>query len=180
MGICGTMYSYKSQDLILVHLDSLAGRKIICNNDHRLIKFHIPAVSAIEISHQTLGNILYICRTGFHIIIIHAGKHLGKVISCSSHCIFSVYLLGADDIFNRFRIILIIQHHLMDFKDRCTGFAYFFYGFIVKLLKLFPCFFLCLGNPCDLCLRIFHFYTFYYIIILFQNRNLSQGNSFIN
>ena len=104
MGVDRTMYSYERKYFVLLQLNCLTRSQIIRQNDHRLICHNFTFV---------------------------LGKHRRKMIACHSCRILCIHLLRTDDIFYRILIILILQKHLMHFKNSGICFTYFFYSFVV-------------------------------------------------
>ena len=180
MRIGRSVYCYKTEDLVLVHLNSLTRRQIIRHNDRWLHIIHIHRCMTGQILNETVGNITDICRSRLHIIIIHAGKHLGKIITGHCNRILCIHHFIADHIADGILIILIFQHHLMHLKNRCAGFTNFFHCLIIQFLQLFLRCTDRILHTGDLTFCICDFFPFYLDIILLEHYDRSQCNSLIN
>ena len=131
MGIGRTMNRYKSKDLVFIHLHCFTGVQVICHYDGRFGRIQIDVFLSLQVLYQAVGNILDICRPCLHIIIIHTCKHFREIVPCHSNCIFCVYHFCTDHVMYGIEIILILQHHLMYFKNSSTGFSNLFDSFII-------------------------------------------------
>ena len=131
MGIGRSMDSYKGKNLLFIHLYCFTGTQVICHNNGRFGRIQINFFLSLQILHQSIGNILDIRGSGLHVIIIHACKHFGKIITCHSNCIFRIHHFCTDHVVYGIQIILILQHHLMYFENSSTGFSNLFDSFII-------------------------------------------------
>ena len=173
MGVGGSVYSYKTKDFVFVHLNRLTWRQIISHDNGRFHIVHIHRRISGQILNQTIGNISDIRRTCLHIIIVHAGKHFRKIVSGNSNSIFCIDHLITDHIADRILIILIFQHHLMYFKNRCARFSNFFDCLVVQFLKLLLRSVHRFLHTGDLAFCICDFFPFYLYIIFLKYHDRS-------
>ena len=154
------MHRNKPEHLILVKLYRLAWREVVRRDNDRLIRCHRTHLRVRQQADHPFGDIAHVSRTLLHVGIVHRGKHLREVVGRGADGIFSIDLLGLDDVLNRFTIILIVEHHLMDVKDHGVGLADLHHRLFIEFLELADCFRFCRFEPADLSLRVVYMIAF--------------------
>ena len=107
----------EAQQLGLVQLHGLAGGQVVGHQDNGVVAQQVGLGAAGENIHHPLRNVLHVGGTGLHIGVVHGGKGGGEILAGDGGGILSGGALGLDDVLDGLQIILVLQHHLVDFKD---------------------------------------------------------------
>ena len=172
------MLGYNRKYFAFIHLHSLTGGKVVCQQYHRFFRYNSLFAYSCKYPYQTFGNIQDICRTGFHILIIHTCENTCEIISGKAHGIFRIHFFIPDHPADRVQIIFVFQHHLMDIKDHRLLFSGFHQCFLIQLLQLASGGFFCLFESFHFCLGIFHSFLLQNIFLLFVQIYSSYCNPF--
>lgn len=114
----------EANKLIRIELERFARYEVIgCNNDFTILT-EIDALTAAQFHLHATGNIEDIGRTALHVGILHRSEHFGKQPGRLFYRSFGIHIFILNQSFNGFDIVVIFQHHLMDFKDGSLLFAY--------------------------------------------------------
>ncbi len=81
---------------------------------------------------------------------------------------------------DRVQIIVILQHHLVHFKNGCTGFAHFLDRLVIQLLQLFLCLRPRLLKTGKLSIHVRDLGPLYLLVIFLQDRHRTDNNPLIN
>ena len=177
MRVRRTIHCSKSKHFLFIELYCLTWCKIVCCNNTRFCHLTCSVAHSAENIKHTLGNVLHVGCTSLHICIIHRCKHLCKVISCCRNSILCIYTLCTDNSFNRFQIIQIIKHHLVNLKDHGVGLTYIFNGFVVKVFQLVDCCVLSLFESLPFRIHVIHMCSSDHLFVSLIEHQLSNGYS---
>ena len=180
VAVGGTVASNEAQELALVQLDGFTGGQVIGHQDRGLVIHHLRIFQPRENIDHPVGDILYVCGSGLHIGIFHGSKGSGKIFTCGRGGVFRRGPLGINDALHSIQIILVLQHHLVDFEDGGVVLAHLvqslfieggqlLLGPVASSLEAFP--FICRGQCGGLTGLCF---------ILFVNAQRTDGNAIQN
>ncbi len=141
MRIRAASRGYETENLIRIELQRFAGSQVVSSNDDVVIVAEIDARAATELLFDTTGNIQDISGTSLHISVFHGTEHFGKFLGRLVDSRFSIHFFIADFRFDAFDVIVVIEHHLMDFKDSRLFFTDFIYSLDIQVLELANSFF---------------------------------------
>ena len=180
MGIGGTKCGDKCKHFVLIQQNRFAGCQIIGTNNHLAVSQVVCICIYIQILNQSIGDVFDIGCTCLHIGIIHGTKHLCKIIGRQCNGILCIDQLRFNDVFNGFIVILIFQHHHMNFKNLRIGLADFFQCLLINRLQLIGRTLFCCGNTCFFCFHIGDVSSLYSYFLPLKNGKLSNCNGSIN
>ena len=126
---------YHPQNLFGIKMHDLFRRQIIRRQNYLIICGSIHWRHAAEDLFHPPGNIRHIRSPAPHIFIIHVAEDRGKLLSRLFHGCFRIQPVP-DAGFHTFRIFVVLQHHLMNFKNSRIFFAYGFQGPGMQRLQL--------------------------------------------
>ena len=169
----------KSKDLILIHLYRFTRRQIIRNNNGRFQLTPVHLFLSGKVTDQPVRNIPDICRACLHILIIHVGKHFGKIITGNCYCILRIHFLILDQIVYGILIIFILKHHLMNLEDCRIDFSDLLHGLLIQLPKLAYRLLLGLLKTLQLFFHMIYMYSFDEVISFLQNMDRTDCDSLI-
>ncbi len=132
MGIQGAVGRHKREDHVLVELNCLGGGKVIRHDDNGFLCTDTLFLGSLENGKQAFRNVLHIGGTAPHIVILHGGEHACEIVRRLDYGILRVDGLGGDDVFNGIPVIVVLKHHLMDFKYGRAGLAHLLEGLLVE------------------------------------------------
>ena len=124
-----------TQDLFCVKMHDFFCRQIIRRQNHLIIGGSIHWRSAAEDLFYPPGNIRHIRSPAPHIFIIHVAEYRGKLLGRLFHSRFRIQSVF-DTVFHAFRVFIVLQHHLMNFKDSRVFFAHDFQRPGIQCLQL--------------------------------------------
>jgi len=94
MGIRGSMHCDKSQHLVFIHPNRLAGRQVIRHDDAGLIGRIVRLAASLQVTDNALRDIPDILR---HALLKYSSsiscEHLGEVVSRHGHRVLRVHQL---------------------------------------------------------------------------------------
>ena len=177
VGIGGPVSRDKGEHPTLIQLYRLAGSKIIRHQDNRFLSGHGPGFVTGKHHDQTVGDILHIRRSGFHVLVVHSREHIREIVAGGGHRVLRVNLLGGNHVGHRLHIIQIVQHHLMHFKNHGIGLAHLFFRLFVQRLQLLLCLLSGRLKTADLRGGILHFRPLDHMILPVIKRYGANGNA---
>ena len=165
---------HKALHTRLIQLHRFAGSKVVSRQNIAALAA-LPAAAAVAQAIEHLArNILDIRSTRTHIIILHRGKNLSKVSRRRLHCILCIDMLRADNSFNGLDIIKILQHHLMNLKNRRIISAYVNNRLFIKHCQLSNRLLTRCLKACNLSLCIQHLTALYCCCLTLQYSQRAQ------
>ena len=174
------MHRDKGQNPALIHLHGLTRRQIIRNDNGWLHAVPVKLLFAAQVPDQAIGDILHICGSCLHVLIIHARKHLGKIVAGHCHGILGVHLLVLNHGLNGFLIVIVLEHHLMDLKNSRIDLADLLQGFLIKPAELLKRKFLCGFQAFQFFLRLRDMRSLDETVLLLQNIDRTDCRAFIH
>ena len=115
----------------------------------------VDSRAAAKLLFYTAGDVEDVGCAGLHISIFHGTEHFSKFLSRLVDSGFSIHFFIADLGFNTFDIVIVIKHHLMDFKDSGLFFTDFVYSLDIQVLELADSFFAGLLETRDFGIDVF-------------------------
>ena len=126
----------EAQELTFVQLDRLAGGQIVRHQNGGLVIHHLRVPHAKEHVDHPAGDVLHIGGPGPHILVLHGREGGGKVFPGGGHGVFRSGPLGFDDPLHRVQIVLVVQHHLVDFENGGVVLPHLVQSLVVKSPQL--------------------------------------------
>ena len=145
---------------------------------NQLINFCFSGRSQDEVKKilgRQAGMFSYLGTTDFRVIC----KHLSEIVTGHRNRILGIDLLRIDDILNRVQIVLVLQHDLVNLKNRRIRLANFFYRLFIQLAELADGLLNCRIKPRFFLLCILYFRPFYGLLAFlihtyFSNRDTAK------
>ena len=137
VAVGGAVAGDDAQQFALVQLDRLAGGQIIGHQDDRLIHLHAGGALAGQDIYHPSGDVPDVGGPGLHILVVHGGEGGGKVFSGCGDGGLRCDVLGIQNALNGVQIVLVLQHHLVHFKDGRVVLADLFQRLLVQRAQLF-------------------------------------------
>ena len=179
MAVGAAQMGHKAQQLALVELNRLGRSKVLRDDDKGFVALGNACVGACEDIHNAGGNILDVGGACLHIFVVHGREGFGKVLTCRLDGILGGFALRVDDFSDGIEVVVIVQHHHVDFKNRSVVLACLYDSLVVERLQLLNRLCLCarkafqlngrVGGCCD-----------DFGLRLFQKLNFSDGDTLQN